>query len=154
VLHREEFFDDMCDPRVEKYVVWAASGRPVGMTTLTRHLETVPWISPEFFAARFPDHSARNAIYYLGFTLVHPAARDDWVLTTMLDAIFSRLVLEDAVLSYDVCGHNNNVLQLAARVESVLRRSTDLVIEPLDSQTYYYVTHRDRPRSPAGRASP
>ena len=44
------------------------------MSTLTRHLETVPWISPEYFAYHFPEHTARDAVYYLGFTLVSRTA--------------------------------------------------------------------------------
>jgi hypothetical protein len=142
VLHRNEFFAEMSDPRVEKWVAWDDSGTPVGMTTLTRHLETVPWISPDYFAARFPDYAAREAVYYLGFTLVHPAARRDRVFAAMLDAIIARLTRQDAVLAYDVCAYNDDVLRMGRRMELILRRAADLVVGPLDTQTYYYVTHK------------
>ena len=48
----------MLDPRVHKYIAWDDDGVAVGMSTLTRHLETVPWISPDFFAYHFPEHTA------------------------------------------------------------------------------------------------
>ena len=35
----------MADPRVDKYVAWESAPQPVGITTLTKHLEAVPWIS-------------------------------------------------------------------------------------------------------------
>jgi len=58
---------------VFKYVEWS-SRRPIALATMTSHLETVPWISPEYFSVRYPEHAAQRAIYYLGFTLVHPSS--------------------------------------------------------------------------------
>ena len=63
LLHQHEFLEEMTDPRVHKYIAWDDDGEAVGMSTLTRHLETVPWLSPDFFAYHFPDHTARNAVY-------------------------------------------------------------------------------------------
>src|SRR3954464_14051950 len=74
VLHEDEFMAEMLDPRGEKYVTWE-DGQAVAMCTLTNHLETVPWISPEYFAYHYPEHTARNAVYYLGFILVAPGHR-------------------------------------------------------------------------------
>ena len=84
VLTRSEFFDQMRDDRVDKYVAWENGAEPIGMITLTRHLESVPWISPEYFAARYPEHWARNAIYYLGFILAHPRNRTARFLETIV----------------------------------------------------------------------
>ena len=75
VLTRGEFLEQMRDERVDKYVAWENGSEPIGMITLTRHLESVPWISPDYFAARYPEHWARNAIYYIGFILAHPRNR-------------------------------------------------------------------------------
>ena len=54
------------------------------MITLTRHLESVPWISPDYFAARYPEQWARNAIYYMGFVLAHPRNRERPFLDTIV----------------------------------------------------------------------
>ena len=67
MLTRTEFFTQMSDAGGQVHGL-GADGQPIGMITLTRHLESVPWISPEYFAARYPDQWARNAVYYLGFT--------------------------------------------------------------------------------------
>src|SRR3954469_18405846 len=62
VLHEHEFMEEMVDPRVEKYLAWNPEGEAVGMCTLTKHLETVPWISPDYFAHHYPEHTARGAV--------------------------------------------------------------------------------------------
>jgi hypothetical protein len=139
VLTRKEFFADMVDPRVEKHVGWDAYGTPIALTTLTRHLETVPWISPEFFAERFPDHTARGTLYYLGFTLVHPCSRSALVFAEILGSIVNRLRLEGAACAYDICAYNNESIRFASHLERLLRRSLGVAVSPVDTQTYYCV---------------
>ena len=102
VLHEDEFFAEMVDPRVWKYVVYDVSGAAVGLTTLTKHLETVPWISPEYYQAHFPQHFARQAVYYLGFTLVAKGARHLSSFATMLEAVADRVAADRAVCGYDL----------------------------------------------------
>jgi hypothetical protein len=38
---------------------------------LTTDLRAMPWLSGDFYTTRFPQQAARNAIFYLGYTLVH-----------------------------------------------------------------------------------
>ncbi|HEY5981218.1 MAG TPA: hypothetical protein VIT41_16460 [Microlunatus sp.] len=139
VLHRDEFLDDMRDPRVFKYVGWS-SGRPIALATMTRHLETVPWISPEYFRARYPEHAARRAIYYLGFTLVHPTNDTPRALEQMIAAGVGRLVQARAVCAFDVCAYNDVGRQFTARVTETLHRLADVTVDRLDSQRYYCAT--------------
>jgi hypothetical protein len=87
VLHEDEFYEEMNDPRVWKYVVYDSSGQPVGLSTLTKHLDAITWISPEYYAARYPQHYARQAVYYLGFALVAKGARHLSSFATMIEAI-------------------------------------------------------------------
>ena len=79
----------------------------MGITTLTKHLESVPWISPEYFAAHYPDQWARNAVYYLGFTLAHPSMHEHGFLEAIIRIGMGPLTMERAVLAYDVCAYNN-----------------------------------------------
>ena len=74
----------MEDQRIDKYVAWEGDGEPIGIITVTRHLDAVPWISPEYYADRYPEQWARNAVYYLGFTLAHPAIRRTRFLDTIV----------------------------------------------------------------------
>lgn len=137
VLHRDEFFAEMVDPRVSKYVAWAAAGQPVGLTTLTNDLHSVPWVSPEYFAAQYPEHTARNAVYYLGFTLVHPDARRGTTFTDMIGHVLARLVAERAVVGCDICAFNNTAHSFDQNIITMLTASAAVTVEVLDTQTYY-----------------
>ena len=139
VLHEHEFFADMRDPRVHKYVARDGAGRVVGISTISAHLETVPWINPEFFAARYPEHAARGAIYYLGFTLVDPDVRQTRVFAAMVDRIVEMLVAERAVCTWDICGHND-ANGLGRNIDRIVHRTADAEIEQVDRQTYYAAT--------------
>ena len=137
VLHRDEFFAEMVDPRVSKYVAWAAAGQPVGLTTLTNDLHSVPWVSPEYFAAQYPEHTARNAVYYLGFTLVHPDARRGTTFTDMIGHVLARLVTDRAVVGCDICAFNNTEHSFDQSIITMLTASAEVTVEVLDTQTYY-----------------
>ncbi len=140
VLHRDEFLAEMTDSRVWKYVAWDGDGRPMGLATLTRDLSVIPWISPEYFTARYPEHAARNAIYYLGFTVVHPGQRHQRLLDTIFEAGLSRLIDDKAVCAFDVCAFNDVEFGLSDRIEALLHRLADVTVEIIDTQTYYNVT--------------
>ena len=68
VLSLDEFIEEMTDPRVDKYVVWNADDdgveQAIALTTFTNDLATVPWIEPAYYEHHYPDHFARNAVYY------------------------------------------------------------------------------------------
>ena len=140
VLHRYEFAEQMNDPRIWKYVAKDDDQRPMGLSTLTRNLETVPWISPEYFAARFPEHTARNAVYYWGFTLARPHRRGHRVFKHMLTAVVEHLAANKAVCSYDICAFNNATMQFGDQIEALTHRLTDVSFEVIDTQTYYAAT--------------
>ncbi|NEW41009.1 hypothetical protein GV794_06235 [Nocardia cyriacigeorgica] len=137
VLHREEFLAEMSDSRVLKYVARTGTGEPVGVTTLTRHLETVPWISPEYFSARYPEHAAREAIYYAGFTLVAPSARQGAAFHVMIESVVRVLVAERATVGWDICSYNNTRFSFADGIRAVLEEQADVEVAVEDSQTYY-----------------
>ena len=80
------------------------------MVTVTRYLDAVPWISPEYYTHRFPEQWSRNAIYYLGFTLARRATRRTSFLDTIVRFCVEPLVAEKAVIAYDVCSYNNDVV--------------------------------------------
>jgi hypothetical protein len=142
LLHRDEFLDEMRDPRVHKYVAWDEQGVAVGMSTLTSDLETVPWISPEYFAHHYPEHSARGAVYYQGFTLVHRDHRKSRIFQVLTERVVELLVAERAVCAYDICAHNNDTIGFADNIERLLHRNADVTVVPIDVQTYYAATFR------------
>lgn len=140
LLHREEFLEEMHDPRVLKYVAWDDEGNAVGMSTLTVHLETVPWISPAYFAHHYPEHTARGAVYYLGFTLVDRRYRRTRIFQAMVDRIVEVLVAERAVCAWDICSFNDETYSFGVNIERLLHRNADVTVAPIDRQTYYAST--------------
>lgn len=140
VLTRSEFFAQMTDPRVDKYIAWGADGAPIGLTTLTRHLGSVPWVSPEFFEDRYPEQWARGAVYYLGFTLAHPTQRHRSFVETMLCVGIEEMVVEGAVIAYDACAYNEAALRFSDRVRSVLQSYPSSRLDLVDTQSFSCIT--------------
>jgi hypothetical protein len=139
VLTQAEFLAQMADRLVDKYIAWDSEGEPVGITTLTKHLASVPWISPEYFAAHYPEAWARNAVYYLGFTLTHPRLRQQRFLETIIGMGIGALSAERAVIAYDVCAYNNTALRFSERIEDLLGRYPQAQLAAIDTQLYYAV---------------
>ena len=137
LLHEHEFMEEMYDERVDKYLARHTDGQVVAMCTLTNHLETVPWISPDYFAHHYPEHTARGAVYYLGFILVAHEHRRSHVFLEMIQRVAERLVDGRAMCAYDICAHNVEVLGLADAIASMLTGVADVHITTVDTQRYY-----------------
>jgi hypothetical protein len=138
-LTEEEFTEQMVNGAVTKYVAWDADGRPVGLCALTPRLETVPWISPEYFAARYPEHWARGAVWYFNFLLAHPSQRHSRFLDQMVEVGIGELAAQGAVCAYDMCAYNDDQLGLGRRLSESLRRTTGVAATRTDTQNYYEV---------------
>jgi GNAT superfamily N-acetyltransferase len=136
LLSREEFAAEMADERIEKYVARTGDGTPIGLATLTADLSAVPWVSPEFYAARYPEHAARGALLYLGYTLVHPDHEKQGVFARIAARIVRRCHEARAVCAFDVCGYNDDVHGIARSI-AALSRSLPVKVETVDVQTYY-----------------
>ena len=147
VLHEDEFLAEMVDPRVEKHVAWDDEGRPVALATLTRHLETVPWIEPDYFAHHFPDAAARGAVFYLGFVLVDHGRRRERLFSEMTETVIRRVVEARGVCGWDICAFNDRSVGLSEVVAALSGSVAPIDVEVLDTQTYYCgVPEVSRPR--------
>ena len=145
LLHRDEFFEEMRDPRVHKYVAWSDDGEPIGMSTFTNHLETVPWISPAYFEHHYPDAAERGAVYYVGFSLVRRTERRGRVFEEMVRRMAEGLADERAVVGWDVCAFNDEGgLSFGDMAARLLNRDDDVAVERIDRQTYYAGTFQPR----------
>ena len=137
MLSPGEFAEEMADRRIEKYVVRDSGGRPVALTTLATDLAALPWISPEFYLARYPEHAARGALFYLGYTLVHPSRAGRGVFLLMVNRLAERFVQARAVCMWDSCEYND--ARAIGQFAASLVAERDARIDRLDSQTYYAV---------------
>jgi len=139
---------------VHKYVAWDADDVAIGMTTLTTDLETVPWVSPTYFAHHYPEHTARGAVYYLGFTLVHPDYRGTHVFHAMLQAMCQTVIDNQGIVGYDMCLANDEA-GLGGSAGRLLSTLANITIEPIDRQNYYTMTfHGPRETPPNEPAQP
>ncbi len=140
VLRRDEFDEEMADPRVTKLLAHDEKGEAVGLTTLATDLAAVPWVSPEFFAARYPEHAARGAVWYIGFTLAHPGRRSTRTFMDMIDALVAHLAEHRVVCAYDVSRFNDDSLRFADNLRRHLERTREVTVETVDHQSYYATT--------------
>ncbi|WP_345214535.1 hypothetical protein [Georgenia halophila] len=140
VLTREEFDEEMRDERILKLLARNHEGHAVGLTTLATDLAAVPWISRDFHVRRYPEHAARGAIYYVGFTLAHPGQRRSLVFVDMLDSLIEILATDRVVCAYDVSRYNDETLRFAEHLFARARRTCDLDVDRVDVQTYYAAT--------------
>jgi pyruvoyl-dependent arginine decarboxylase len=136
LLSEEEFLEEMLDPRVHKYIAWDAEDRPIGMSTLATDVSALPWVSPDYFQEHWPEEFARGAVYYLGFTLVHPAHRGAGIFQLMIRTALQKVVDDRGVAAWDSCqsnderGMNSTAVRLVEEASGV----TPVVV---DRQIYY-----------------
>lgn len=135
MLTGEEFAEEMADKRVEKYVTWDAAGEPMALMTFTGDLSAVPWISPDFYAARYPDESARGAVFYMGYLLVDRSRATPELFGELIQQLVDRMTAIQGVCVFDVCSYNDS--RSVGRMADRLQSSGAAEVEVLDVQTYY-----------------
>ncbi|GGK12711.1 hypothetical protein GCM10010124_01540 [Pilimelia terevasa] len=136
MLSAEEFAEEMADPRIIKHVAWS-DGEPVALTTVTTDLDAVAWISPEFYAARYPQYAARKAIFYLGYTLIRPEYQNSGLYQRFNIRIGAQAKRADGILAMDVCGFNA-ARRLPEGVAAMARQFGGALTQ-VDTQSYYVV---------------
>jgi hypothetical protein len=138
-----EFLEELEDPSVVKFVARDAADEVVALATMATDLTTVPWISVPFYAARFPSHFERGAIFYFLCLLVRPdRQRGPWG-AVLLRALGRFLADRQAVAVFDCCGHNTNVdgIHLPELIVRAQRGIVRLHAEELDQQRYFAFTY-------------
>lgn len=150
VLTEAEFAAQMVDDSILKYVAWDDADRPVGMCTMTRQLSSIPWISPEYFAHRYPEHWARNAVWYFGFALTHPSQRHSRFLDHIVEVGIREPLADQAVCGYDMCAYNVEALPLGERLAEAFERVSGVAPERRDGQYYYTLDLTAPPQGSGG----
>ncbi len=137
-----EFIEEMANPAVLKFVAWV-DGVAASMVFISNDLTTVPWISVPYYRHRFPDHYARQAIYYVGALLVHPGYRRGAALAAVLRVAAQVVAGNDGLAAFDCCEHNSTTVQLPRVVAMLLRRTCDVAEHKIDVQSYYALELRN-----------
>jgi GNAT superfamily N-acetyltransferase len=136
-LTDEEFRGQMNDPGVFKFLAWDKDERPCAMAIMAADLAKVPWISPQYFAARFPEHFARGAIYYYQALLVRADHRKTGTAGRMLEAVITKVAEDQAVAAIDCCRFTVEEVQFPAMVSAVASQLCHFEEWEIDTQHYY-----------------
>ena len=137
VLTESEFEAELDDPTTWKYVALDSHGVPAGLATLTDQVSTMPWISPEYFAHRYPDEAKRSAVFYIGVLLVRPDMRGHAVFARTGNCMAERVTAAQGVAAFDFCGYNDHDLGLGSATAKILSRDNAFEVSAVDVQTYY-----------------
>ncbi len=136
VFSREEIMAELANRDILKIVAWQ-DGRPVGLGMVTNVLEAVPQISPEFLRAKYPEHAARQAIYFGILVMVSPRVRGRTIFGRIYTELWQVPAKAGGVLAFDICEFNRTLFDadaLATRIASQFPRSNVGVV---DRQTWY-----------------
>ena len=142
IYTQEEFVAELQNPAVLKYVGRDVEGVVQGMGMMSTDLNALPWINPDYFAARFPRHYATQRIYYCGIVLVHPDHQGGALFAQLMNAMLTRIGEEAAVGAFDVCRFNDETVGLPDKIRSVVKGNAGRV-ELLDVQSYYAICFDD-----------
>ncbi len=141
VMTREEFDHVMADSRVMVYLAQRSDGLIAGIATITRDLESMPLVSPEFFAARWPEHYAAGRCWYVGFVGVRRSEQGGGAFQLIVSTVAAQFGRGGGVLVLDVPQRNMTDLH----VPRAVKRIADAVMaqvdyEMVDAQGYWAYT--------------
>jgi hypothetical protein len=137
VMYRSEFDDVMADERVWKYRGVSDTGDIVALATFTNHLESMPLISPEYFARRWPERYAALRIWYIGFFVIDPGHRGSGIFERVIEHMWRQVVASDGIALLDMSRRNERI-GLADGIHAVLESLTPgMRASREDEQTFW-----------------
>lgn len=145
-LTDEEFREEMADPGVMKFVAYDSAGDTGAFSMVATDLSVVPWISVPYYAHRFPEHHARGAIYYVGAVVVRPDLQGGPWSKAVLEEMYRFVAENRAVMAFDCCAYNVEVLKLVETTARSAHRLAYLETQELDQQRYYAFDMAGGPR--------
>ncbi|MGN6246235.1 MAG: hypothetical protein ACTHQ3_21510 [Motilibacteraceae bacterium] len=139
LMTRAELAEVLADDRVTKYVgIDQRDGTMCALATFTDDLSTMPLVSPEFFAARWPEHYAAGRCFYIGFVAVHPDYHGTGVFASVVSDMAETVGELGGVAVLDVCSRNSEVYRLPQAILKIAQTAVPGVTgTPVDTQTYW-----------------
>lgn len=141
VMTRAEFDDVMADERVSVYLAQQPDGVIVAIATLASDLAAMPLVSPEFFAARWPEHYAADRCWYIGLVGVRPQAQGGGAFELIVSTVAATLGPSGGVLVLDVPQRNMEGFHVPRAVKRIADAVVpDVSCEMVDAQGYWAYT--------------
>jgi len=141
MMTRAEFDEVMADDRVQVYLAEQPDGVIAGIATLANDLAAMPLVSPDFFAARWPEHYAAGRCWYIGLVGVRLSAQGAGAFQLIVSTVAATVGPPGGVLVLDVPQRNIE----SFHVPHAVKRIADTVVsgatcEMVDAQTYWAYT--------------
>lgn len=133
---REEIYEEFANPRIDKIVAWL-DGQPVGLGMVTNSLEDVPQISPRFLRRKYPEHAARDAIYFGILVMVSAPQRGRTVFSRVYTELWQVPARAGGVLVFDICDFNRELFDTDALTARIASQFPNASVDVLDRQTWY-----------------
>jgi hypothetical protein len=155
-LTDDEFREEMRLDSVLKFVGWDENREPCALALVATDLTVVPWISPTYFARRFPEQYERNAIYYFGALLVAPSRQCTLYTYALLRRTVHWVAINHGIAAFDCCRFTEQEIDLPRLIAKVTGSACRFDAIELDTQRYFaYVwTAWHERRGPPRRLSP
>jgi hypothetical protein len=137
VMYGDEFDAVMADPLVDKFLIWGVDGSLQGLSTMTAHLSSMPLVSPEYFARRWPERYQAGLVFYIGFLGVHPDSHGTGVFGDLVRAMTEPVANLEGLAVIDVCTYNKDKLHLPRAIRWLASTwASSVEMADLDAQTY------------------
>ncbi len=135
-----EFSDVMHSMSIEKHLAYV-DGELAGISVVTKHLYTWPLISPEYFETKYPEHFAKQQIWYVGFVCVADKYQKTGTFQAMLESMTEHR--KQGLFFMDFCKSNidRKIILLCTRALSRLNPSVSMDRE--DVQEFWKVEWTD-----------
>jgi hypothetical protein len=131
----------MADERVRVYLAEQPDGEIAGIATLANDLAAMPLVSPDFFAARWPEHYAAGRCWYIGLVGVRPSAQGAGAFQLIVGTVAATLGPRGGVLVHDVPQRNIESFHVPHAVKRIADTLvSDVTCEMVDAQTYWAYT--------------
>jgi len=134
----EELFLKLLDhPDVIMFVGWDDDGEPIALMMVTSNLGLIPWVQASFYASLYPEHAARNAIFYVPTLHVVAAHQGGPMIKALCEAFALWIVLSKGVLAFDTCKWDIDNIGVPQFIERYALAHIDGVALEVDSQHYF-----------------
>jgi hypothetical protein len=120
LMYRAEFDDVMGDDRVRKYLALDNAGNLAGLATFTNDLYSMPLISPDYFARRWPAEFGDRTIWYCGFVGVHPDRQHSGVFAELVETMWRDAA--GGLICLDLCRENGEFRRMERVIPLMLHR--------------------------------
>jgi hypothetical protein len=122
---------------VDKYLLHGSDGSLQALSTMTADLRSMPLVSPEYFARRWPERYQAGLIFYIGFLAVHPDSHGTGVFGDLVRAMTEPVADRGGLAVIDVCSYNKDRLHLPRAIRWLASTwASSVEMADLDAQTY------------------